>query len=144
MVVAKEDRHYIDFSVGYIFQKHAIAKPFISVGALFTYINIKSFDAVIEGQKFDLMGVARYPNYIPNDPTMPSYKVWAGVGYGCTLTVGLKIAIHPTVSLDPVFQLSAASFGNNSNSLPEFNTNICFNYIVGVRIVINDALFFKK
>jgi len=142
-IVAKEDRHYIDLSVGYILHRHPIAKPFISVGALFTFINIRSFDAVIEGKRFDMMAMARNPNYIPNVQPESNYKVWNGVGYGFTLSAGLKIAVHSTVSLDPVFQLSVASFGNNKN-LPMFNTSLCFNYMAGVRIVINDALFFKK
>ncbi|MDR2972110.1 MAG: hypothetical protein LBU83_09315 [Bacteroidales bacterium] len=142
-LVAKEDRHYIDFSVGYILHLHAIAKPFISIGALFTYIDIKSFDVFIEGHKFNLMAMAKNPNYIPGIQTMPNYRVWSGVGYGFTVTAGLKIAVHPTVSLDPVFQLSVASFGNNKN-LPSFYTNLCFNYMAGVRIVLNDALFFKN
>ena len=144
-LLAKEDRHYIDFSLGYIFHAHPIAKPFIAVGALFTYINIKSFNVFIESDKptFDLMSIAKNPNYVPGTPTMPNYTVWKGPGYGCTLTVGLKIAVNRMVSLDPLFQLSVASFGNGQN-LPGFNTKMCFNYMGGVRLVINDAIFTRN
>ena len=146
-LLAKEDRHYIDFSVGYILQKHHIVKPFIAVGGLFTYIDIKSFAAFIESSKpnFDLISIAKNPNYTHGVPTDPgnNYKYWRGPGYGCSLTVGLKIVAHRAVSLDPVFQLSAASFGN-SKYLPGFNTNVCFSYMAGVRLVMNDALFVKN
>jgi len=144
-LLAKEDRHYIDFSVGYVFHVHHVVKPFISVGGLFTYINIKSFQVFIESDKpnFDLMSIAKNPNYVPGIPTMPNYMVWKGPGYGCSLTVGLKFCVNKMVSLDPVFQLSAASFGNGGN-LPGFNTKMCFNYLAGVRLVMNDALFSRN
>ena len=141
--IAKEDRHYIDLSVGYIFQQNPIAKPFIALGGQFNYVNIKSFLAIIEGKPFDLMEYARYPNWIPGYQDMPSYRVWAGAGYGFSFTAGLKLAVNSSVSLDPVFQLSVGSFGHSRN-LPDFNTNLCFNYMVGVRIVMNDAMFTKK
>jgi len=142
-IIAKEDRHYIDFSVGYIFQNNPVAKPFISLGAQFNYVNINSFLAIIEGNPFDLVSIAKYPDYIPGVQLMPEYRVWAGAGYGFSLTAGLKIAVNSSVSLDPVFQLSVGSFGNSKN-LPGFNNDFCFNYMAGVRIVMNDALFFKK
>jgi len=146
-LIAKEDRHYIDFSVGYIFHKHHIAKPFISIGGLFTYINVKNFAAFIESNKpnFDLISIAKNPNYTLGVPTNPGndFKYWRGAGYGFSLTIGLKIVAHRTVSLDPVFQLSVASFGN-SKYLPNFNTNMCLNYMAGVRLVMNDALFTKN
>ena len=142
-IVAKEDRHYIDLSVGYILQIHPIAKPFIALGAQFTYIRIKDFKAVIEGHNFDLLNIAKYPNS-PYEPETPKYTDWAGVGYGFFLNAGLKIAVHPAVSLDPIFQLSIASFGNNKTNLPGFHTNLCLNYIAGVRLVLNDALFMRK
>jgi hypothetical protein len=142
-LVAKEDRHYIDFSVGYIFQNNPIAKPFFSIGAQFNYINIKSFLAIIEDKPFDLIDIAKYPNWIPGMQDMPNYKAWAGAGYGFSFTVGLKLAVTPSVSLDPVFQLSVGSFGN-SQELPGFNNSLCVNYMAGVRLVINDALFFKN
>jgi len=144
-LLAKEDRHYIDFSVGYIFHAHHVVKPFISVGGLFSYINIKSFQIFIESDKptFDLMAIAKNPNYIPGAPTMPNYTVWKGPGYGCSLTVGLKLAVNSMVSLDPVFQLTAASFGNGGN-LPGFNTKMCLNYFAGIRLVMNDALLSKN
>ena len=144
-ILAKEDRHYIDFSIGYIFQKHPIAKPFIAVGALFTYINIKRFDVFIESNKptFDLMAIAKNPNYVPGVPTMPNYMVWKGPGYGCSLTLGLKMAVNRMVSLDPVFQVSAGSFGNGQN-LPGFYRKMCLNYMAGVRLVMNDAIFTRN
>jgi opacity protein-like surface antigen len=142
-LVAKEDRHYIDFSVGYILQKPDVLKPFISVGALFTYTRIKEFNAIIENKPFNLMAMARYPNSIPGVQEMPNYMDWAGAGYGFTLIAGFKIAFHPSVSLDPFFRLSVASFGN-SDRLPNFYTSFCCNYIAGVRLVINDVLFMKK
>jgi len=143
-MVAKEDRHYIDFSIGYIFQENPVAKPFFSIGALFNYVNIKSFLAVIEGKPFDLMYLAKYPDDTPGVDPMPDYRVWAGAGYGFSFTAGLKLAINQSVSLDPVFQLSVGSFGNNKRNLPGFNTELCFNYMFGVRVVVNDMLFFKK
>jgi opacity protein-like surface antigen len=142
-LVAKEDRHYIDLSVGYIFHNNPVAKPFFSIGAQFNYINIKSFLAIIEGIPFDLMEAARYPNWISGYDDMPNYRVWAGAGYGFSFTAGLKLAVNQSVSLDPVFQLSVGSFGHSKN-LPDFNTNLSFNCMVGVRIVINDMMFFKK
>ena len=143
-IVAREDRHYIDFSVGYIFQKHPIAKPFVALGVQFTYIRIKDFKAVIEGEVYDLMDAARYPNYIPGVQEMPKYIDWAGAGYGFLFTAGLKIAFHPAVSLDPIFQLSVASFGNSQANLPGFYTKLCCNYVAGIRLVLNDALFMRK
>jgi opacity protein-like surface antigen len=142
-LVAKEDRHYIDFSVGYIFQKPDVLKPFISIGALFSYTRIKDFQAIIENKPFDLMNIARYPGYIPGISEMPNYMDWAGAGYGFSLTAGFKIAVHSSVSIDPFYQMSVASFGNSAN-LPGFNTSLCFNHIAGVRLVINDAIFLKK
>ncbi|MCL2291286.1 MAG: hypothetical protein FWC34_11400 [Bacteroidetes bacterium] len=142
-LVAKEDRHYIDFSVGYIFQAHNIVKPFISVGGMFTYVRINRFLAVIEDKPFDLMSIARYPDWIPGGMEMPNYRDWAGPGYGGSLTVGLKIAFNHLVSIDPVFQLSVASFGNSQN-LPNFNTAMGFNYMAGIRLVMNDALFTRN
>jgi len=143
-LLAKEDRHYIDFSVGYILQKPKIAKPFLSIGVQFNYIRIKEFLAIIENRPFDLMDAARYPNTIPGHPEMPVYMDWAGPGYGFTLTAGLKIAFHPAVSIDPIFQLSATSLGNNRRNLPGFYTDFCFNYLAGVRLVLNDALFLRN
>ena len=143
-LIAKEDRHYIDFSVGYILQTHNIAKPFISLGGIFTYTRINSFLAVIEEQPFDLMQVARYPNWIPGVQEMPNYKDWAGPGYGASLTIGLKIAFNHLVSIDPVFQLSFVTFGNNNHNLPNFNTSFGFNYMAGIRLVMNDALFTRN
>jgi len=143
-LVAKEDRHYIDFSVGYILQAHNIVKPFISVGGMFTYTRINRFLAVIEEEPFDLMAIARYPDWIPGVMEMPNYRDWAGPGYGASLTVGLKIAFNHLVSLDPMFQLSVASFGNNSTNLPNFNTALGFNYMAGIRLVMNDALFSRN
>jgi len=147
-LIAKEDRHYIDLSVGYIFQKHHIAKPFIAIGGMFTYINIKSFAAFIESSKptFDLIEIAKNPDFSPGFPTSPGnhFKSWAGIGYGCSFTVGLKIALHRAVSLDPVFQLSIASFGNSKKYLPGFNTHMCLNYMAGIRLVMNDALFTRN
>jgi len=137
-LVAVEYRHYIDLSLGYIFQKHPIAKPFISVGGLFTYTNIKKFHLFIEEKDFDLLEIAKYPNATPGVPDMPDYRVWAGPGYGFSATVGLKIAFSKLVSLDPFAQISVASFGNNKVSLPGFNTSLCPNYSVGVRLVICD------
>ena len=142
-IIAKEDRHYIDLSVGYIFQKHPIAKPFLALGVQFNYVNIKSFLAIVEKTPFDLMEYARHPNWVPGYQEMPNYRVWAGAGYGFSFTAGLKLAVNQSVSLDPIFQLSVGSFGN-SNNLPGFNNDLCFNYMAGVRIVINDALFFKN
>ncbi|MCL2435755.1 MAG: hypothetical protein FWD09_06425 [Lentimicrobiaceae bacterium] len=142
-LIAKEDRHYIDLSAGYILQKHAIVKPFISLGLLFTYIRIHSFLAIIEGVPFDLMYAARYPNWTPGTQEMPIYWDWAGPGFGMSLTAGLKIAFSRTVSIDPVFQLSIASFGNGGN-LPHFNTSPCFNYMAGIRLVMNDELFSRN
>jgi len=145
-IVAKEERHYIDLSVGYIFQKHPIAKPFFALGAQFTYIRIKKNDgflAIIEGKKFDLISTYKNPNS-PYEPEMTRYKDWAGVGYGFFLNVGLKIAVHHAVSLDPIFQLSVASFGNSQANLPNFYTKLCCNYVAGVRLVLNDALFMGK
>ena len=143
ILAAKEDRHYIDLSVGYIFQKHNIVKPFLSLGAQFTYIRIKEFLAVIEKKPFDLMGMARNPGYIPGSDPMPNYTDWAGPGYGFSFSAGLKIVCSPAVSLDPIFQLSVASFGHSAN-LPNFNKSLCFNYIVGVRLVVNDVLFLRN
>ncbi|MCL2246763.1 MAG: hypothetical protein FWC10_06585 [Lentimicrobiaceae bacterium] len=143
-IVAREERHYIDLSIGYVFQKHEIVKPFIALGAQFTYIRIKDFLALIEeATPFDLMQAARYPNWTPNIQDMPNYMDWAGAGYGFLFAAGLKIAFHPAVSIDPIFQLSVASFGNNKN-LPGYNTNICLNYLAGIRLVLNDALFVKN
>jgi hypothetical protein len=146
-MLAKEDRHYIDFSVGYILQKHHIVKPFISIGGMFTYINIKSFNVFIESEKptFDLMAIAKNPYYTPGIPSSPGneYIVWKGPGYGCSLTVGLKLAVNRMISLDPVFQLSVASFGNSQN-LPGFYTKMCFNYMAGIRLVMNDAVFTRN
>jgi opacity protein-like surface antigen len=142
-MVAKEDRHYIDFSVGYIMQNNTIAKPFISVGAMFTYVNIKKFLAFIEGKELDLIQMARNPNSIPGVQDMPDYRVWAGPGYGFSLTAGLKIAFSKSVSLDPVFQLSVASFGNSQN-LPNFNTDLSSNFFAGVRLVMCDALILRN
>ena len=138
-LVAKEDRHYIDFSIGYIFQQHPVAKPFISIGGQFTFVNLKSFLAIIEDQPFDLLALARYPYYNGIDP-VPNYRVWAGSGYGFSLTAGLKIAFNQSASIDPFFQFSVASFGNSAN-LPGFYTMPCFNYVVGIRLVMSDALF---
>ena len=137
-LVALEDRHYIDLSLGYIFQKHPIAKPFISVGAMFTYTNIRKFRLFIEEKDFDLLAIAKNPNYTPGIPDMPDYRVWAGPGYGFSATVGLKIAFSKLVSLDPFAQISVASFGNNEVNLPGFNTSLCPNFSVGVRLVICD------
>jgi hypothetical protein len=142
-LIAKEDRHYIDLSAGYIFQKHAVVKPFISMGLLFTYIRIHSFLAIIEGVPFDLMDAARYPNWTPGYQDMPNYWDWAGPGFGMSLTAGLKIAFNRMVSIDPVFQLSIANFGNGDN-LPGFNTKPCFNYMAGIRLVMNDELFSRN
>jgi len=144
-IVAREDRHYIDLSVGYIFQKYML-KPFVALGAQFTYMRIKDFYAIFEDvPPIDLLRIARYPNSLPNQSEMPVYTDWAGPGYGFSLTAGIKIAFHPAVSLDPVFVISAASFGNNTKDyLTGFNTAFCFNYIVGVRLVLNDALFVKR
>jgi len=142
-LIAKEDRHYIDFSAGYIFQNNPAVKPFFSLGVQFNYINIKSFLAVIEEKPFDLMHLAKYPDETPDVQPMPDYRVWAGPGYGFSLTAGLKIAVNPSISLDPIFQLSVGSFGNSEN-LPNFNTDFCFNYMVGVHIVMSDAFFYKK
>jgi hypothetical protein len=142
-LLAKEDRHYIDLSVGYIFQSSPIVKPFFSVGALFTYTDIKNFGVFIEDQRYNLLNIAKYPDYTPGIQSMPNYRVWTGVGYGCSLTAGVKIACGRMVSLDPLFQLSVASFGNSKN-LPGFYTKMCFNYMVGVRLVMNDALFTLK
>jgi opacity protein-like surface antigen len=143
-LLAKEDRHYIDFSIGYIFHVHRIVKPFISIGGLFTYISLKSFNVFIESNKptFDLMALAKDP-YYNGITSMPNYKVWAGPGYGASFTFGLKLAVNRMVSLDPVFQLSIASFGNSRN-LPGFNTDMCFNYMAGVRLVMNDAIFTRN
>jgi hypothetical protein len=140
---AKEDRHSIDFSVGYIFHKHAVVKPFLSLGAQFNYIRIKEFVAIIENKPFDLMYMARNPNHIPGVQDETYLMDWAGPGYGFLLTAGIKIAFSKLVSLDPVFQLSAASFGNSSR-LPGFNTGFCFNYIAGVRLVVNDGFFARN
>jgi len=142
-LVAKEDRHYIDLSIGYIMQKHPIAKPFISLGVLFNYIRIQNFLAIIEDQPFDLLEIARYPNWMPGVQEMPNYWDWAGPGYGFSLTAGLKIAFNRVVSIDPVFQLSIGNFGNGSN-LPGFDTSICFNYMAGIRLVMNDGLFSRN
>ena len=144
-LLAKEDRHYIDLSVGYILQKHPVAKPFVSLGLIFNYINIKNFWVFIEDKKptFDLINIAKYPDYIPGAPYMPNYRVWAGAGYGCSLTAGLKIAFSPSVSIDPVFQLSVGSFGHSRN-LPGFNTTPCFNYMAGIRIVMSDEVFVRS
>ncbi|MCL2167607.1 MAG: hypothetical protein FWH59_00600 [Lentimicrobiaceae bacterium] len=142
---AKEDRHYIDLSLGYIFQMHEIVKPFLSVGAQFTYIRIKEFKLLIEdAPPIDLAQMARYPDYIPGVQDLPNYVDWAGPGYGFFLNFGLKIAFHPAVSIDPVFQLSVASFGNSKLYLPSFYTNLCFNYVAGVRLVLNDGLFVRN
>ena len=146
-IVAREDRHYIDLSVGYILQKHSIVKPFISLGVQFTYIRIKDFHAIFEGderQPVDLLKMARYPDYIPGVMDMPNYVDWAGPGYGFSLVAGFKIAFHPAVSLDPIFQLSVTTLGNNKINLQGFNTNFCFNYVAGIRLVLNDALFGRK
>jgi len=142
-LMAREDRHYIDLSMGYIMQKHAVVKPFLSVGLLFTYTRINRFLAIIENKPFDLLQMARYPDYVPGIQEMPNYRDFAGPGYGFSLTLGLKIAANRMVSLDPIFQLSIANFGNNSYNLPGFDTSICFNYMVGVRVVMNDGLFSK-
>jgi opacity protein-like surface antigen len=139
-LVAKEDRHYIDLSVGYVFHLHPIAKPFLAVGAHFNYIELKQFFAAIEGENFDLISIAKYPDHIPGVQQMPNYRVWSGPGYGLSLTAGLKIAINSSVSLDPVFQMSIGSFGNSRN-LPNFNTTHCFNFMAGIRIVMCDAMF---
>ena len=146
-MVAKEDRHYIDFSVGYILQKYEIVKPFFSLGALFNFIRIKSFHVIIEEDELnaiDLMAMARYPGYVPGIMPVPNYQDWAGPGYGLSLTVGLKIAFNRMVSLDPVFQLSVGNFGNSKFNLSGFDTSTCLNYMAGVRLVMNDALFTKK
>jgi hypothetical protein len=146
-IVAKEDRHYIDFSVGYILQKHEIVKPFVSVGVLFNFIRIKSFHAILENNErkpIDLIALAKFPNYVPGIMSVPSYKDWAGPGYGFTLNVGLKIAFNKMVSIDPVFQLSAGSFGNSKDNLPRFDTSLCFNYLAGIRLVMNDALIVRN
>ena len=142
-LVAKEDRHYIDFSVGYIFQNNPVAKPFFSLGAQFNYISIKSFLAIIEETPFDLMAIAKYPDWIPGIQDMPNYRSWAGAGYGFSVTAGLKLAVNQSVSLDPVFQLSVGSFGNSRN-LPGFNPHLCFNYMAGVRVVISDMMIIRK
>ena len=142
-LLAKENRHYIDLSVGYVFHNHPIAKPFIAVGAMFNYIEIKKFLIFIENDKvpaYDFFDLAKYPNYVPNLPQDGIYKVWAAPGYGFSLTAGLKIAINASVSLDPVFQMSVSSFGNGRN-LPGFYTGHCFNYMAGIRIVMCDAAF---
>ena len=142
--VAKEDRHYIDLSVGYIFQKHTIVKPFLSLGAQFTYIRIKEFNVVIENQPYDLMHMARNPNYQPGVQDETYYMDWSGPGYGFLFTAGIKIAFSKMVSLDPIFQMSVASFGNSSSKLPNFNTAFCFNYIAGVRLVVSDGFFSRN
>jgi hypothetical protein len=111
---------------------------------LFNFISIKQFLVFIENDKnytYDFLEVARFPNYVPGYQEMPNYRVWSGPGYGASLTAGLKIAINYSVSIDPVFQLSVCSFGNSKNNLPGFNTNLCFNYMVGLRIVMCDATF---
>jgi opacity protein-like surface antigen len=142
-LLGKEDRHYIDLSVGYIAQKHHIAKPFLAVGVMFTHVKINRFLAIIEGTQFDLMNYARYPNSTPGIQDMPDNRVWSGPGYGFSLTAGLKIAFSRVVSIDPVFQLSVASFGNSAY-IRGFNTAPCFNFFAGVRLVMCDALIFRN
>jgi opacity protein-like surface antigen len=139
-MMAKEDRHYIDLSLGYVFHNHPIAKPFLAVGAHFNFIELQKFLVSIEGEFFDLKSFAKTPNYVPGVQEMPNYRVWSGPGYGFSLTAGLKIAINSSVSIDPIFQMSMASFGNSRN-LPGFYTGHCFNYMAGIRIVMCDAVF---
>jgi hypothetical protein len=68
------------------------------------------------------------------------YKRWGSPGYGFSLTAGLKIAINTSVSIDPVFQMSLCSFGHGKDFV-NFNTKHCLNYMVGIRIVMCDAIF---
>jgi len=140
---AKEDRHYIDFSVGYISQNQPVVKPFVAIGGLFTYVRVKSFEVFIEDRRFDLKEMARNPDYVPGTQVMPNYTDWAGAGYGFSVTAGLKFVVNKSVSLDPLFQLSVASFGNSS-ILKGYNTALGCNYYAGIRLVMSDAVFVKS
>jgi len=145
---AKEDRHYIDFSIGYISHNHPIVKPFFAIGGMFTYIRLKSFDVIIEGRRFDLMNMARYPNSIPGVPNDQNWWEWAGPGYGFSITAGLKFAVNKSISIDPVFQLSVASFGNGNYFKSEiydgYNTSLGCNYYAGIRLVMSGAGVLKN
>ncbi len=141
-LVAEEERSTIEMSVGYTMHNHTIAKPFFEIGAQFNYMKIRNFDAVIEGTTFSLMSERENPTN-PGVQGIPYNYVWGGSGYGFSASFGVKIAASPSISIDPVFTLSANSLGYG-RLLTTYDHGFYFNYAAMIRLTISDAAFFKN
>lgn len=140
---AKEDRSLIDLSMSYLFSKvHKVVKPFVEVGAQFTYAKAKQFDAIllnkdnVEMRSWTMLDPYNGQSYTPG---MIEYDaIYGGPGFGFSAAAGIKFAFNNIVSIDPTFYCSMSKFGifpgKNKGGSNEFG----FNYGAVVRIVMTD------
>lgn len=138
-LIALEERSFFDISIAHLFHPSPILKPFVEIGFQFNYVKVKSFEAIIEEQHFDLLSAAS-SIYVPGQQTNPNYRNWAAPGFGTSITGGVKIVFNETFSIDPLFTLSLSSLGHSDN-LPGYKTDLTFNYIFMVRLVASDLFY---
>lgn len=138
-LLGKENRSFIDLTFTYLFDTESIVEPFIEITGQFNFVRVKSFQAIIEGQEYNLLDVYQGSNYVANTQ-MQTFKVnQGGAGGGFAGAFGLKLKVSKVVSLDPVF-FAGGSYINLAEPYKKFT----FNYGALVRIVMNDSFFSKN
>lgn len=138
-IVAKEERSFIELNVTHLFHNRSIIRPFLELGVQFNFLKVRSFDAIIEDQPFDLLSSVS-TIYVPGVQDPPNYRTWSAPGYGALLTGGVKIVFNEMFSLDPAFTFSVSSLGHSDN-LSGFYSGLTFNYALMIRLVLSDLYF---
>jgi hypothetical protein len=134
---AQENRSFFDLSVTYIFHPHRIVKPFIELGAQFTYLKVKDFAAIIENQQYTLLDKYNGATYVPGQQLQEYNTVYGGAGYGISFQAGIRFAFSKKVAIEPAFYMSASSFGLKGYK------DLSMQYGVYIRLIINDLIFSK-
>lgn len=137
LLIGKENRSFFDLTGSYTFQVNKVVKPFIEFGAQFNFVRVKSFDAIIENQEFNLLDVYGGSTYVAGAGMQELDTRYGGPGWGILADVGIKFAFSKSVSVDPCFYVSFGKVGLTGYK------DYHFNYGAYIRLVMSDAMFNK-
>ena len=101
-------------------------------------MKVKEFNAIIEGEKFELLDWYRGQAYVPGVDRQKLNVIYGGPGFGFSAAAGLKIVCTKVISVDTIFYISISKLG-----LKDYNDfdKHSINYGAYIRFVMNDSFF---
>lgn len=136
LLVGKERRSFFDLTLSYTFHINPWFKLFVEMGGQFNYVRVEHFDAIIEGQEFNLLDIYGGSTY--NGVDIQEFEPhFGGPGGGAVGALGAKFLFNRHLAIVPTFYVSYSMINLEGYKSPDFN------FGAYVRFVISDEMFKK-